>query len=286
MTSVCIKVPATTANLGPGYDCMGVALQIYNQVTVTKLGPQKNSAVLEGMAEEAAQAFFKRARRKPFAFEWKITGEVPRSRGLGSSVTVRLGILHGLNALAGGPLEREQIFELCAALEGHPDNAAPAAFGGFTISAPGADLQRYRVGSALEFVLLIPEFELLTSGARKVLPTKISFEDAVFSSAHAAAIAGAFASRDYARLKGTFDDRLHQPSREKLVPFLPEVIAAGVKAGALGGWLSGSGSTIACATLGSPEKVAAAMLSACSLSHASAVTARADNTGARILPTK
>jgi homoserine kinase len=286
MPSATIQVPATTANLGPGYDCMGIALRLYNRITVTRTSAGTKPGPSDAMADGAAAAFFKACGRKPFRFAWSISGEVPRSRGLGSSVTVRLGILHGLNDLAGGPMSREDIFQCCAELEGHPDNAAPAAFGGFTIAARGCELQRYRVDPSLEFVLLIPGFEIPTPHARRILPKQVPFADATQNAARAAAIAGAFASRDYPRLRGTFGDRLHQPPRLKLVPFLHDVIDAGVGAGALGGWLSGSGSSVACATLGSPEKVAAAMLSACALQHASVVTARADNAGVRIIPKK
>lgn len=282
MTSSTIRVPATTSNLGSGFDCMGIALQIYNWVTVRKSdkgdpAPQKNL-----MVHEASLAFFQAARKRPFAFQWKIRGEVPRSRGLGSSVTVRLGILHGLNELAGAPLSREAIFQLCADLEGHADNAAPAAFGGFALICPGAPLQRYRVDATLEFVLLIPDFEVATDHARKSLPKNVAWPDVIDAVARASAVAGAFASRDYTQLQGAFDDRLHQPHRKKFVPFLEEAIAAGRSAGALGGWLSGSGSAVACATLEAPERVAAAMLSTPGLQRATAISARADNTGVRI----
>jgi homoserine kinase len=120
-----------------------------------------------------------------------------------------------------------------------------------------------------------------TSDARRVLPGSIGFADAVASVSNACAIAGAFASRDYEKLIGCFEDRLHQPFRAPLVPFLGPVIEAGRAAGALGGWLSGSGSTVACVTLGSPEPVAAAMLAACQLPGARVITTRADNAGVR-----
>jgi homoserine kinase len=282
MSTSTVRVPATSANLGPGYDCMGIALQLYNQVTVSRLSADFAPEPRDAMVQTAAEAFFRSAKRKPFGFSWSVTGEVPRSRGLGSSVTVRLGILHALNDLCGGKLGRDALYQLCAELEGHPDNAAPAAFGGFTIACPGVSLQRYRVESAIEIVLLIPDIEVLTAKARKVLPSRLPFQDAAHAAAHAAAIAGAFASRNYALLEGAFSDRLHQNYRKPLVPFLDDVIAAGRKAGALGGWLSGSGSAIACATLGSPEKVAAAMLAASGLQHARVVTARADNGGVRV----
>src|SRR5699024_29265 len=116
-------VPASTSNLGPGFDCLGIALRLYNDVTVSR----RCGRPVDAMARSAAAAFFKRTKARPFPFSCSITGEVPPSRGLGSSVTVRLGVLHGLNELAGRPLKRQEIFELCAHLEGHPDNAAPGS---------------------------------------------------------------------------------------------------------------------------------------------------------------
>lgn len=278
MRVVRTRVPATTANVGPGFDCLGIALRIYNWVTVQREGIGE----ADGMIEAACSAFFNRTGAAPFPVRCKISGEVPRARGLGSSVTVRLGVLHGVNELAGSPLNREEVFRLCAELEGHPDNAAPAAFGGFTIARAQGTLQRYRVDRELAFVLLIPDFEVSTTDARRVLPGAIAFADAVASVSNACAIAGAFASRDYEKLVGCFEDRLHQPFRASLVPFLGPVIEAGRAAGALGGWLSGSGSTVACVTLANPEPVAAAMLAASQLPAARVITTRADNAGVRI----
>jgi len=279
MNEARVRVPATTANLGPGFDCLGIALQIYNTTTVRLgRGPAKG-----GMAEESADLFFHEARRRPFAFHWGVEGSVPRSRGLGSSVTVRLGVLHGLNELAGRPLARTDLFRLCAGLEGHPDNAGPAAFGGFTVTPPMGPLQRYRVGKELCFVLLIPDFEIATPAAREALPRTVTFADAAFSAGNAAAVAAAFAAGNYPALRGAFHDRLHQPFREPLLPCLTPVIEAACAAGALGGWLSGSGSTIACVTLRRPDKIANAMISASGLDEAVAIAVRADNSGVKIL---
>jgi homoserine kinase len=278
MNSVSVRVPATTANLGPGFDCLGIALQLYNTTTVTR----GKGADPGEMALEAAALFFRAAGGKPFAFHWSVEGDVPRSRGLGSSVTVRLGVLHGLNELAGRPLNRHELFHLCAELEGHPDNAAPAAYGGFCICPATGHVQRYAVGLDLAFVLLIPGIELETKKARGVLPSKIPLGDAVVSAGNAAAIAGAFASGDYKKLQGCFGDRFHQPYRSRLMPYLDDVIEAGCAAGALGGWLSGAGSTVACTTLRHPDRVANAMIGACGLDAAYAVVVRVDNRGVRI----
>jgi homoserine kinase len=290
-----VRVPATSANLGPGFDALGIALRISNTVTVRR----DAGSVPDAMADEAADAFFSAAKRKAFPFAWSIRGAVPRSRGLGSSVTVRLGLLHGLNALSGSPLDNERLYHLCARLEGHPDNAAPAAFGGFTVARPDGSFQRFKVSPKLTFVLLIPDYEVRTADARKVLPAQLPYKDAVRSAANAAAIAAAFASANYEALRGSprnpssgsprnpsagcFEDFLHQPYRAPLVPGLDKVIAAGVKAGALGGWLSGSGSTIACLALGDPAKVARAMKKAFGAGRADVVTTVADNRGAAVL---
>lgn len=277
MDHVTFRIPATTANLGPGYDALGCALRIYNRVTVARAGSTEEAQV-DPMPAAAAAAFFSQADRPAFPFHWKIAGDVPRSRGMGSSVTVRLGLLHGLNSLAGEPLSPQAIFEICAGLEGHPDNAAPAAFGGFTV-AGGKDIARFSVAPELHFVLLIPDFEIATPDARRALPAQIDRLGAARSCANACRIVAAFAKQDYALLRGAFEDFLHQPYREAaLLPCLTPVIRAGESAGALGGFLSGSGSTICCVTLRDPDEVAAAMLAA-GPSGARTAIALADNEG-------
>lgn len=275
MNEVTIRVPATTANLGPGYDCLGIALQIYNHVTVERGGGPETNPMVSAVAEK----FFVVAGVAPFPFSWKITGDVPRSRGMGSSVTVRLGLLHGLNELTGKPLSADALFRICAELEGHPDNAAPAAFGGFTV-AGGAEIARFEVAPELRFILLIPDFEVSTPAARKVLPAQLDRLAAAQSCANACRITAAFAAKNYALLRGAFVDQLHQPFREKeLIPFLSKVIAAGESAGALGGFLSGSGSTICCVTTENEEAIGAAMLAASGNAGARIVVTRADNEG-------
>lgn len=280
-SSVTVSVPATTANIGPGFDAFGIALGLQNSITISLA---ISSADHPGIVSDAAASFFSGAGLSPVDFSWKIAGNVPRSRGLGSSVTVRLGILMGLNILAGAPLSRAGIFRLCAELEGHPDNAAPAIMGGFTISRAERESIRYSVAPGLRFVLLIPGFEVATSEARKVMPKVIPLADAAANAADAAVIATAFATRNYDLLRGSFDDRLHQPFRTPLVPFLHDVIRAGEDAGAIGGWLSGSGSTICCLAESETvaKKVSAAMKRA-AVSGCQTVITPADNKGAVIL---
>ena len=275
--NVTIRVPASTSNLGPGFDCLGVALRIYNSITVSRTNDQQRQ---ERMAAEAANLFFKRTKQRPFSYSCSAKEKIPRCRGLGSSATIRLGILHGLNEVANRPLDRLAIFRLCAELEGHPDNAAPASFGGFTV-ARGEDFQRFDVSSGLKFVLLIPDFEIRTTAARKILPPKISRTDAVESAGNAAAVAAAFASKNYEKLHGIFVDQLHQPFRAKLISFLPRVTVAAEKVGALGAFLSGSGSTICAVTLRNPRKIATAMQRAAK-SKSEIVITTADNRGVQI----
>lgn len=278
MHQVTVRVPASTSNLGPGFDCLGVALRIYNHVTVSR-GRAEPSGKMVGAA---AKLFWRRTGVKSFAFSCTVTGEIPQSRGLGSSAAVRAGVLHGLNELSDRPLQRAQLFELCADLEGHPDNAAPACYGGFNV-VRGLDRQMFTVSAQLHFVLLIPDFEVATAQARALLPARIDRLHAVENSRNACAITAAVASREYQSLRGAFTDRLHQPFRKKLVPFLDDVIAAAESAGALGAFLSGSGSTICAVTLRSPDKVARAMLTATDSPGARTLITAADNRGARIL---
>jgi len=255
MESISVRVPATSANLGPGFDCLGVALDLHGHVTVTR-GP---SAAPDVMVDAAARTFFDTANVPAFEFDWSVRGGIPRSRGLGSSVVVRLGILHGLNELAGRPLDAGALYRLCARLEGHPDNAAPAAFGGFTAARPDNVYFRCEIAPELRFVLLVPGEQIETDASRVHLPREVPHADATINTALASMITAAFASRDYELLRGSMDDRLHQPYREPGVPHLRRAIEAGVAAGALGGYLSGSGSAVACITLDKPDNVAAAM---------------------------
>jgi len=294
MQQVTVRVPASTSNLGPGYDCLGVALRLHNSVTVVRGKMPRSSH--PRIVSDAAERFFKQTRRRAFSFSCSIVERVPRCRGLGSSATVRLGILLGLNRLSGDPLDRLSLFRLCAELEGHPDNAAPASFGGFTVVQNSANtsltrgkrrapavVQRFEVGLRLCFVLLVPDLEIETARARSILPSKISRVAAVENCANACAVTAAFASRDYEKMRGTFSDNLHQPFRAKLIHFLRRVIEAAERAGALGAFLSGSGSAIAAVTLEAPEKIAAAMAHAAD-APARAIITHADNRGAQVLP--
>lgn len=280
MQEVTVRVPASTSNLGPGFDCLGLALRVYNDVTVTR----GRGKTIPPIVREAAELFFERAAMKRFAFSCNIGGGVPASRGLGSSATIRVGGLHSLNELAGRPLSREKLFDLTAELEGHPDNAAPATFGGLNV-VRCRGRQRFAVAAALKIVLLIPDLEVRTAEARALLPDLVRRVDAVESCGNACAIAAAFASGKYEKLRGVFGDKLHQPFRKPLVPFFDAVVAAADAAGALGAFLSGSGSTIAALLLGHPQRVADAMLAAAP-PRARILITTADNRGVRVVSSR
>ena len=279
--TVSVQIPASTTNLGPGFDCLGIALQLWNRVTID---PDRSDGPPPGMVSQAAELFFARTNQKPFPFGFSIEGEVPQARGLGSSVTLRLGILMALDGITKSGLTKEEVCALCAELEGHPDNAAAALFGGFTIVTKSTSrVVRFDIDSGMKFVLFIPNFEVKTSDARKVVPASFSRQDVVENLGNASLIAAAFASGDYRLLRGTFVDRLHQPFREKLVPFLPTLLRAAIEAGALGGFLSGSGSTVACITLSDGEDVASALRAAAPEEAARILIVSADNQGAQLI---
>jgi homoserine kinase len=288
-----VRVPGTTANLGSGFDTLGLALTIYNQVTVTRstrgvriLSPISEEARpgATAMLAEAAQAFFEWSNSVPFGFEISITGDVPLARGLGSSVTARLGCVAALNRLTGDPLSRGDLLNLVTRLEGHPDNAAPAVHGGFTASGlvrGSVRCLRFPVARELKFVTLIPDFEISTPEARRLVPMNFTKRDTVHSLNRTALITSAFASGDYEALRGCFDDCLHQPYREALLPQLSAVLRSGEAAGAIGGWLSGSGSTIMAITLGDVAPVAEAMQR--ELPGSKVVILTADDSGLKVL---
>jgi homoserine kinase len=215
------------------------------------------------MSREAVDAFFRRSKVKPHGVQIEVKGDVPAIGGLGSSVTVRLGITYALNELNGRPLSDTALLEVVTELEQHPDNAAPALFGGFVVSGVVDGTIRYRrfnVPPSLKFVACVPDFPVSTEKARALLPKQVSLADAIENMKRVALITSVVATGDYSLLRGLFDDKFHQPYRKKLIPMLDDVISAGVEAGALAGWLSGSGPGIVCITEQKEKTVAEAMV--------------------------
>lgn len=275
-----VQVPASTTNLGPGFDCLGAALRLWNRISI-EMDVSEDPPLR--IASEAADLFFSRTGETRFPIRCSVEGDVPQARGLGSSATIRLGVMMALDKFTNRRLSREELCSLCAELEGHPDNAAAALFGGFTIITKTTNrVARFDIDPALKFVLFIPDFEVKTSEARTVVPNSFPRKAVVENLANASLIAAAFASRKYGYLRDAFVDRLHQPFREQFVPFMPRVLHAAAKAGALGGFLSGSGSTVACLTLSDGKEVAAAIEAAAPEQRAKILIVSADNDGARI----
>ncbi len=260
-SSVTVRVPGSTSNCGAGFDTLGLALRIYNRVELTRLSTPAIEASRPGdargqkMVEVAAAAFFATARLAPFGFRFQINGDVPPARGLGSSMTVIGGILAGLNALSGAGLSPHQLVEIATALEGHPDNASAALLGGFCVARCDPADNRYLgvirifIPDDLVFVVASPSVEVVTKESRGALPDELPYFDAVKSINSATFLVAALANRDYTQLRHAVADFMHEPYRLPRIPGGRDAINAGLAAGALTGWLSGSGSSVLCVCL-------------------------------------
>jgi homoserine kinase len=259
--TVTVRVPGSTSNCGAGFDTLGLALNVYNRVTLTSSAGAEPIAQTEAdarahvMVRETAAAFFAKTGRAASGFTYHIEGEVPPARGLGSSVTVIAGVLAGLNALHDAGLSRHQLVELATELEGHPDNASAGILGGFCVARCDPetgvyrDTIRFNIPAEIAFVVVSPCVELLTKESRGALPSTLPYFDAVRSINSAAYLVAAFASGDYARLRDAGGDFMHEPYRLPKITGAKAAIAAGIAAGAYTGWLSGSGSSVLCVSL-------------------------------------
>ena len=256
--TVTVRVPGSTSNCGAGFDTLGLALSVYNRITLTRSGgsrpePERSSdAAAEEIVTESARRFFRIGSARPAGFRYRIEGEVPSGRGLGSSATVIAGVLAGLDALHGTGLTRDRMVAIATELEGHPDNASAGILGGFCVSRcdpeNGAwrDTIRFHVPPGLRFFLAAPEPEILTKASRRALPASVPYFDAVKSINSAAYLVAAFASGAYHKLRHATGDFMHEPYRLPKIPGAAGAIEAGIAAGAFTGWLSGSGSSVLC----------------------------------------
>jgi len=258
MDQVRLKVPASTSNLGPGFDTLGLALDWPLEVLAEKkpgeleidiefAGEPAWDTPLKQLVGQAIQAWSQNSGREAREIRLSIKSDIPLARGLGSSATYRLAAAAAANVISGAPLAEPEILKLVCSLERHPDNAVPAMVGGLTVSGWIGDrvhFVRYPVPSRFRFVVLVPDMELSTEKARMALPDKVSRADAVFNMQRAIWMVNAIANDRPEELAGAFEDKLHQPYRETLVPFLPVVIKAAKEAGAFGGFLSGAGSSV------------------------------------------
>jgi homoserine kinase len=257
--SVTVRVPGSTSNCGAGFDTLGLALTIYNRVTLTRTrgvaAPQPerpSDARATELVALAAERFFAAAGIAPHRFRFRIEGEVPPARGLGSSATILVGVLAGLDELHGTKWSAEQLAALGTAIEGNPENICAGIFGGFTVTrcAPTAadyrDTIRAAVPPEIVFVVASPAIEMKTTESRGVLPATLPLADAARSVNSAAMVTAAFLTGDFEKLRHAAGDFLHEPYRLPRIPGAREAIAGGVAAGALTGWLSGSGSSVLC----------------------------------------
>jgi len=261
-----VKVPASTANLGPGFDTIGMAFQLYTTIRMTVSDHPEvvlYGDQLEGLPTDQSNLVYKMAEmvfRKvnkelpPLYIEMK--SDVPLTRGLGSSAAAIIGGLVGANYLAGEPLSKEEIFLMATELEGHADNVGASLFGGIIIAV----LEQGRVpylkidpDPSLRALAVIPDFKLSTEKARNVLPLEYSRQDTVFSVGHASLLAAALASRQYGLLSTAMQDRIHQPYRMALVPGMEEMLEGAHEYGALGIALSGAGPTVISLVQGEDE---------------------------------
>ena len=268
-----VRVPATSANLGPGFDALGLALALHNEVTLDDGDEVAVSVEGEGRGrlDGGAKNLVARAvvlghelAGRPFrGARLHCVNRIPLSRGLGSSAAAWVGGLLAANALMGEPLDREALMTAAARAEGHPDNVAAALLGGLTVSCADGDrvvAVSLAVPGDIEWVVLLPETEASTREARAVLPETLPRADAVFNVQRASLLLAALAGGRADLLGLAMQDRLHQPYRRRLFPWMDAVATAGRRAGALGCVLSGAGpSMLAAVRARDGEGVARAM---------------------------
>jgi homoserine kinase len=259
-----VAVPASSANLGAGYDCLGLALAMTNrielEVRVWSRGEIELTVEGEGRNEltedrdnrfvAGLEATLRAARGElPAGLGWRIAmhNDIPVARGLGSSAAATVGGVLAANALAGEALSTAELLAIATEIEGHPDNAAAALLGGFTVATrdqTGVEALRFDAPRDLRAVLFVPEVRLSTDKMRAALPAKIPLADAVANLGAVAVGVAGLATGRYELLSRLTVDRVHEPYRAKVFPGLPRLVAAAREAGALGACLSGAGSTI------------------------------------------
>lgn len=276
--TIAVRVPATTANLGPGFDCLGAALTLYNTFRFSRLTGAETELqiVVSGRDADrvstdtsnlAYQSFFRLCNTVghiPPPLKLEIEMDVPLARGLGSSATAIVGGLVGANLMLGSPLSQSEVMELAIAIEGHPDNVVPALVGGCRLAASTVDQQTIICDvpwhESLVPVVAIPNFELSTAEARRVLPDQYSRADAIFNAAHVGLLVRSLESGNPNWLAAALQDRIHQPYRQALIKGYGTVQTAAVEAGAYGLVISGAGPTLlAIASPDTAEQVAIAM---------------------------
>jgi len=267
-----VRIPATSANLGPGFDALGLALALHNEVVAEE--GDRVSVKIEGegadrlardggnVVARGVKLAYEAAGRVFTGCELACVNRIPTSRGLGSSAAAWVGGLVAGNALLGSPLSRDALLGLAARAEGHPDNVAAAIFGGLTVSCgtpEGVTAVTLPVTGSLSWVVLVPEVTSATAEARALLPRSVPREDAVFNVQRVALLLASLQAARPAALSVALEDRLHQPYRLKLFPWMPAVATAARAAGALGCVLSGAGPSLLAVVAGEGGAVGRAM---------------------------
>ena len=251
------RIPASSANLGPGFDCFGIAWQCYNEIEFI---PREEGLVISGceekycnednLAYKAYRAVMAWAGQRESGLEIRFSRtDIPVSRGMGSSAALIVGGVVAANAIHGLELSGSELLAIATSVEGHPDNIAPALFGGFTVSAMdgiAAITTHFPISEKLFFTLLIPDFELSTELARGVLPVNVSRQDAIFNISRSALLIKALERGDRQLMRIALEDKLHQPYRTKLINGYDSAEAAAKKLDAMGICISGAGSTLLC----------------------------------------
>lgn len=252
-----IKVPASTSNLGSGFDTLSLALSWYNDFTFKvidkglKISQTKSNQIPEDSTNLVYKAFcevFRKKKKQPPGLELEINSQIPLAAGLGSSATAIVSGLLAANAVLGNIYTKEDLLGFATKLEGHPDNVAAALYGGLTVSISSDDaVYVNKISWPLELmvVVVVPDFDLPTRIARELLPAKVPFGDAVFNVSCTAFLLSCLLNKNWEGLKIGFQDKLHQPYRKDLVPGMESVLKEALICGALGATLSGAGPTLA-----------------------------------------
>lgn len=252
-----VKVPASTANLGPGFDTLGMALSLYAQLEMEEAeqtsfkmyGNELNGLPMDksNLLYQVAQLVFDEAGVSVPEIAVSMASEIPLTRGLGSSASAIVAALAAANALIGSPLDDAKLFDMATGLEKHPDNVGASLFGGIIAAAwdgKHADYVRIEPPARLTTLVVIPEFELATSKARGVLPAGLTMADAVYNISRSSLLTAALGAGRLDLIRAAMTDRLHQPYRAALVPGMEKLLREAPDRGALGIALSGAGPTL------------------------------------------
>jgi homoserine kinase len=273
---ITIRIPATSANLGPGFDCLGLALDLWNEAVITLAieysvqvngeGREKLSLGENNLIVRTAQQFAERVGKRLPPFHLDCVNRIPLSSGLGSSAAAKLTGLLGANALLGKPLSRNEILDIATEMEGHPDNVAPALLGGLVVSTvEDGRVFAHRVSmepvteSPTHITIVLPDFHLSTQQARAALPEQVTLKDAVHNISRTAMVTDAFRTGDMDLLGKAMTDTLHQPYRLGLIPGGREAMDAAREAGAAAVAISGAGPGIIAFAAGSDPAIGEAM---------------------------